>query len=571
MIKNLYVDGVPTVLAPTSGPMHAGLAFRVGRADETLARGGITHLIEHLVLHPMGLADHHFNGATGTVFTYFHLQGSESDIAGFLTGVCDSLADLPMQRLAVEKEILRTEAAGRRSAVTDSMALWRHGARDYGLPGYPEWGLSALTPDDLLSWVARYFTRDNAALWIAGDAVPAGLSLRLPRGTRQPVPAPSCTLPVTPAYFPGSSGAVVWDTVVPRSTTASVFAAVLEREMFRGLRQETGLSYTVQTDYDPRGDGSAVITAVADALPEKQDAVLGGFVDVLAKMSIGRIEAADVKAVQAKRLEALNNAEAHAARLPGHAFSLLTGSPQQSADELAAELRAVTPDDVARAAGEALRGGLLMTPEGRRADWAGFVKAPSRSESAVAGTAYPSLEGADASVVVGVQGVSQVRDDESLTVSFDACAAMLAWPDGGRLLIGHDAISVRVEPTLYGGLQAAVPWIDSHVAPELRVELPARDHDDIPRPDEPGPAGGHGGAAAPAASGGRAGAIALLIVLWPLLLLFGGLALLFTVSVFVTTEDRGLSIGIMLFCYLLGGLSLIGVVQATRRLRRRSS
>jgi hypothetical protein len=565
VIKHLHVDGVPTVLAPTSGPMHAGLAFRVGRADETLARGGITHLIEHLVLHPLGMADYHFNGVTGSVWTYFHLQGSENDLASFLTGVCDTLAALPMQRLTVEKEILRTEAAGRGSAVTDPLALWRHGARDYGLQGYPEWGLSACTPDDLLAWVAQYFTRDNAVLWIAGDAVPAGLNLRLPAGVRRPVPAPSSALPVTPAYFPGSSRAVAWDTVVPRSTTASVFASVLEREMFRGLRQEAGLSYTVQTDYDPRGDGTAVITAVADALPEKQDAVLGGFVDVLAKMGVGRIEAADVKAVVAKRVEALDNAEAHAARLPAHAFNLLTGWPQQTADELAAELRAVTPDDVARAAGTALRNGLLMTPDGRRAEWAGFAKAPSMSDAAVPGTTYRSLEVADVRMVVGDQGVSLVSGGEQLTVRFDACSAMLAWPDGGRLLIGHDAVSLRVEPMLYAGLGAALPWIDAAVGPDLRVDLPARDPEDIPRPDEAGTAARR---MQPTPSGGRGGAIALLVVLWPLLIVFGLLALLFTVSSFIESEERGLSIGVMLFSYLLGGLSLVGIVQATGRLRR---
>jgi hypothetical protein len=33
--------------------MLAGLTFRVGRADESLARGGVTHMIEHLALYPV--------------------------------------------------------------------------------------------------------------------------------------------------------------------------------------------------------------------------------------------------------------------------------------------------------------------------------------------------------------------------------------------------------------------------------------------------------------------------------------------------------------------------------------
>ena len=113
MIRQLEVDGVPTLLAGTTGPMHAGLMFRVGQADETLARRGITHLLEHLVLFPVGTADYHYNGATGNVVTYFHMQGSAADITAFLVGVCRSLGNLAIDRLETEKTILRTEWSGR--------------------------------------------------------------------------------------------------------------------------------------------------------------------------------------------------------------------------------------------------------------------------------------------------------------------------------------------------------------------------------------------------------------------------------------------------------------------------
>ncbi|MFI7595430.1 hypothetical protein [Micromonospora sp. NPDC049359] len=138
MIQHLNVDGVPTLLAPTGGPMRAGLTFRVGTADETLARAGTTHLIEHLALAPLGLADYHVNGVTAPAFTMFHTQGSETDIAAFLTAVCGHLSDLPLARLDVEKDILRTEWSSRGAAAIDDIPLWRHGARDFGLSSYPE-------------------------------------------------------------------------------------------------------------------------------------------------------------------------------------------------------------------------------------------------------------------------------------------------------------------------------------------------------------------------------------------------------------------------------------------------
>jgi hypothetical protein len=90
----------------------AGLTFRVGRADETLATAGITHLLEHLTLFHHGLSDYHYNGATGSVVTHFHMQGSEEDVVTYLVGVCAALSNLPLDRLETEKGILRTEAAG---------------------------------------------------------------------------------------------------------------------------------------------------------------------------------------------------------------------------------------------------------------------------------------------------------------------------------------------------------------------------------------------------------------------------------------------------------------------------
>src|SRR3954464_5184895 len=100
MTERFDVDGVPALFSPTSGPMRAGLAFRVGFADEPLPKRGITHLLEHLALHSPGGADYPYNGATGVEHTFFHMQGSESDIVAFLNSVSASLLEPPMHRLA---------------------------------------------------------------------------------------------------------------------------------------------------------------------------------------------------------------------------------------------------------------------------------------------------------------------------------------------------------------------------------------------------------------------------------------------------------------------------------------
>ena len=41
------------------------------------------------------------------------MHGSAGELGEFITAVCASLSDLPMHRLAVEKDLLRAEANGR--------------------------------------------------------------------------------------------------------------------------------------------------------------------------------------------------------------------------------------------------------------------------------------------------------------------------------------------------------------------------------------------------------------------------------------------------------------------------
>lgn len=487
MIARSEIGGVPVLHGPSTGPARAGLVFRVGFADEPMARRGITHLIEHLALSPLGLADFHYNGSTGIEYTSFRMTGTPGELAGFVDGVCTTLHDLPVHRLETEKGILRAEAHARSHSAHEPLALWRHGARDHGVVAFPEWGLSAITPDDLRYWAARYFTRDNAVLWVAGDEMPAELRLHLPSGTRQPSPAPSSALPGTPACFDGPKGVVGWIAMVPHRPAAVVFGDVLERTMFRTLRQEAGLSYAAHTDYQPMGTDTALVSALADCLPDKQGAVLGAFVDELAALRVGRIDPADVQAVIRKRHEALLLAEKQGDRLAGQARALLAGHAVRPIEAELAELAAVTPQDVAATAQLAAATGLLMTPPGTTGTWAGFTAAPGESDTVVTGTPYAAVSEPDTHLIVAADGVSLVSGDHLATVRFDACAIVRAWPHGGRTFVGHDGIVVSVEPTLYRDGFHAVAWLDTHCPGELRVDEAPRDPGAIPRP-EPAPA-----------------------------------------------------------------------------------
>ncbi|MFI6145350.1 insulinase family protein [Streptomyces sp. NPDC051109] len=434
-ITETTVDGVRTVLAPRSGLLTAGLLFRVGRADETLATSGITHLVEHLALHRHGLGDLHYNGATAATYTHFHVTGTPADVVEYLNGVCAALRDLPLDRLETEKEILRTEAAGKGHGPGRAAALWRYGSRSYGLVGYAEAGLHRLTADDVRAWARTRFTAENAVLWITGDSVPEGLDLTLPTGAWHPAPAATSALPTTPAYFQGDDGGVVLTAVVPRSTEANLFAEVLGKELFRALRQKGGYSYTATADYCSRDTDSATVTAIADALPQKQDALVGAFIDVFAKLRAGRIDQADLDAVRASALAQFDTPELAACMLPGHALNLLLRHRNLTAAEARAEIEAVTVADLHRVARAVWDDALMQVP-GRGVDWAGLAAAPTESSEIVTGRRYSAVEEGNGALLLGRDGISLVAPRGQVTIRYaehaDAGLPGRRPPPGGR-------------------------------------------------------------------------------------------------------------------------------------------
>ncbi|WP_236569711.1 pitrilysin family protein [Streptomyces sp. MBT59] len=487
-ITETEVDRIPTLLAPTSGggPVTAGLYFRVGAADETLATAGLTHLVEHLALHRHGVSDLHYNGSTAATHTHFVVSGTAGEVVAYLNGVCASLRDLPVERLATEREILRTEQAGRSRGPNHQLPLWRYGARGYGLVSYPEYGTLHLTADAVRHWAATWFTRDNAVLWITGDTVPEGLDLALPAGRRQPLPVPTSALPVTPAYLTGGSGGVVLDGIVRRSTAAALLAEVLSRALFTDLRQRGGYSYTADCGYHPRDADHATITAFADALPQKQDAVVGGFIDVLARLRAGTIAEAELDSARAKFLKQYEIPDVGAAALPSHALNVLTGHENLTPDEHRAHLADVTVEDLRDVARELYDSALIQVP-GRGVDWAGFTEAPQWSGPSFGpeplGTVHRSRASDAVSLAVGREAVTLTTPRGRISVRYDACAAMRVYPDGARHLIGFDAFVVEVEPTLFAKLTPdRMAVIDAAVPATAVVPMPERDPDEIPQP-----------------------------------------------------------------------------------------
>jgi zinc protease len=470
------VDGVPTYWAKDEGDLAAFLVFRAGVADEQLALRGITHLVEHLVMSSVDRPAHTANGQVGSAATIFGTRGDADEVTGFLTGICQAVSSPVLDRLEVENRIIRAEANQQSRSFADPLMVWRYGAATYGLTGYREFGIGRHTPEQITAWTRKFFTRENAVLVLAGGPPPPGLTLDLPAGERVPPPVASSALPRTPAYFVDQNDVVAMNALVRRSMTGQAYTMLLGDRLQRRLRQEAGLSYSPGTSYDPRDGDLAHVTAVADGLPENFASLVPAFVrelELLAEEAASAREIEDVVTrLRTGRREGAGGAF-------GNAIRELFGCEPLGDADLDAEIDAVDADGVRRTAAEALDSALLMLPAegspGRR-----FREAPQTSDGIVDGQTLRSADAPiDASrLVIGDEGVSFVHGPRYVTVSFGACEAMLAWPDGARRLIGRDGFVVTVEPTLWAGGSSLPSRLDAGVPADRIVPMPERS--DIP-------------------------------------------------------------------------------------------
>jgi hypothetical protein len=317
-----------------------------------------------------------------------------------------------------------------------------------------------------------------------------------------------------------------------------------------------------------------MLTAFADALPKKQDAVLGGFVDVLAKLQVGRIEQADLDAARSRLDAALTAPDAAAKRLPGAAENYLTGRPVVELDQLRSELWSLTPAHLHAVATEAAGTALLQVPSGHGAKWAGFTPAPTESTTAVAGRSFPSVAKDGTALVVGPDGVSFTAPDLTVTVRYRECAAKLSWPDGGRRLIGTDGLTVEIEPAQYGIDAQTMFELDAAVHPSATVRLPPRQNRPQVRtsasPAATNPVvGGNGKGKRPTTERTRAQTVVLVVFLL-LSIPWSGLALLITA--FGATDPQtttGEWIGMTVFFWLVAALLAWPAIRVLRRTRRR--
>lgn len=475
MITMTEVDGLRVVTAPTTGPTRGGIVFRVGWLDEPFACRGLTHLIEHLAMFRLGLTDFARNGQTAQRFTHFFCQGSPEQVTTCLRTVCGALGDLPLERLDAEKRVLAAESNRQTMTVGAAMEIWRYGARGMTT----EWGLSSLSAPTLEGWARRFFTRENAVVWFAGDELPDLDALALPRGALRPLPPRKDLVPVYPGFFNHEPQAIGWQGIVPRSTAASLLADVLRRQLFARLRQETGYSYRIDAAYTPLDADRATLTCQADVAADTADATFEAFVNTIDQARRGDVDAQTLDAARNQHRQTLTHPDGEALALPSVCADVLLGARIDDPDRALRETDHLDQASLRQVAEEAMTTALLAVPPGQDATPAGYARVPSQEEP-VAGKAFAPVDGSNRTLTIGPDGVTATSESGSATVRFADCAGMLAWPDGARMLVAGDANVVRIEPTLWRVDPHALAMIDRSIEPDSIVRRPPRPVDQIP-------------------------------------------------------------------------------------------
>ncbi len=473
-------DGVYTLFVEQDAPeTRAGLVFRVGQADESLAVRGLTHLVQHLALHEVSGGRVHEHGSTGVVHTEFVASGTAEEVARVLGAVCAGLREPPTHLLAAVREGMELEDVATDRSACRSAAV-RHGAQAHGLESYPELGLPGLGEVDVQTWAAVAFTRGNAVLWVVGPRLPRDLHLELPDGQLVDAPPMPSVLARTPAWYldPGS-GEVELTAVLPRTPAADLAARLLERAVRRDVVEREALADEVTSACAPRDLEHQVLTLLVRGRPEVAPALVGAVVDAVAALCWGTTAEEELHEAREDLLDRLDDEDAGLVALPRLAVGALLGENPARRPDPAHALAQVSAEDVREVAESLHRSALVRAPD-PGLDWAGYAAVPSGSTWAVEGPEHLAVDGSDEVLVLGDSGVTRHSGFRRASVRYDDVALLQRYGDGGRWLTGSDGTEVRVEPHLFGLDAATLAVIDEAVDPAHVVHLPARAADRVP-------------------------------------------------------------------------------------------
>lgn len=463
------IDGVEVRYGDSPGRLNAVLGFRVGMADEVLARRGVTHLVEHLALSGCPLRRGDYNGQVTDVTTSFVAAGEPDEIRRFLEFVTRSLASLPLERLETEVRILRTEDQGRGRSMAGIASGHRFGARTHGLADAGDIGLPALDAAAVREWAAKHFVRGNATLWLS-SAPPDDLDLSaLPAGGRVPAPPVEPLPHRLPGWAPGLAGAVGASLLGTRTVAFATAVSVLEQRLHRRLRQDEGRSYQVGTAYERWNADDCEVLVYADAQPDDIGAVRSALAEELYRLGDAGPDEAEIEEVRRDRAQSATGVDAAAREAMWRSDELLLTGVEPDWAELQREYEGLTSEAVARSLSLASATAIWIVPQGYGVEDRRVQRLTDPTDREPEGRTFKRVRGvlrelAKDRLVVGDDEVGVVTGDGwRRAIRFSDVAALQVWDDGARTIWAADGSVLFLHPGAWRSGVEAMAAIDAGV------------------------------------------------------------------------------------------------------------
>lgn len=483
-IDHYELDDIPLFHLPTPGSTTLTLAFRVGRADEPVINGGLTHLAEHLVMTAVSSAFDHSNGMTEPFRVSFTLRGSPADASRFLRDICRAIESPPFRRMHEEANVLRTEAASRAGMGMSLRLTWfRTGFQGVGTFGLPELFLRFLDERVLRDWIATHFVAGNAAIWIAGD-LPDDLEVSLPPGPRTPLPEVSWIPGLeTPTFVVDETLGIGASFFVDRTSATSTAFRTLERHLKQALRLDRGLAYDVGGDYLPVGPDHAFANAWATCLPHATSAVERVILETIDDVAARGPTEDELAEEYQQLLRAASDPAAIPSRLDAHLRDHLLGMPSTSMAQLIDDQWRLRSDDVARAFRQARESMLLVLPPSGDRPQRPLKRYPGTDLRDMGrGRVYDLAKGKRrvpwgkpgtiARLTVADQGISidAKGGRRFLGIRWSDCVAVIRDPDA-RVVLARDGTRLRVVASDWNDGRDALRMIDHVVPNDVKVPV----------------------------------------------------------------------------------------------------
>lgn len=485
--KRWNLHGVPVFQAEVPGRVRAALEFRVGTADEPLHMAGVTHLIEHLTLSGLGTQPYDYNGYVDQTHCAFIVSGTVDQVKEFFAHVCDALHALPKERVATERRVIETEAAGHHQSSFRSSLSLRYGASGFGTADYRQIGLLWMTPDAVQSWASRNFTIGNVAAWVAGPVIP-GLKIDLPPGPRLPPPTPTPKNLRLPCLWEDAGQGATISMIGKRSSALWAGMAILERRAMQRIRFNEGLSYGVQTATHELDGRMVHALATTDAMIEQVTQAGTALLDVADVLSLTGPDATELQFLASALDEAMSDPQAVVGDMQGMVDNELLGVEAKNHETRRAEVAALTPSAVAAAMKAALDTAIVIMPSGTKSPRPHLAPYPTVEARPLRGTETPNAFGSGERMIVGPSGISLCDSDRRASnIQWQEIAVGARWDDGTRMLIGRDGTEILFRPPAWRNPDMVLAAIDANAPADrvIQADTPSPSAE-LPRPPRVG-------------------------------------------------------------------------------------